>query len=265
MKNRYLIALITILLISNSSFKPLEVTKKSSLVKGYSMLYGKYIMKTNYEYDIKGRLVKESVNTYEVNKEGSIMQEVMAGRTPAFYTYFKDSVVMTVNNTWVRMILNKKKLFIKNITPNEFSKTNKLTTREKQTYDSNGFVIKKEVFDDYVTYSFSMVYDYEYSNGNILKETRTSQNKSSDGTNTENSYYIEYEYYEDKLNTLGNVNFGKNYLGNSNKNLVKREKKSNGYNIKYEYEFDKNGNITTMNVLDEKSGIKAKEYHYEYY
>jgi hypothetical protein len=229
------------------------------------MLYGKYILKTSYDYDSEGRLVKESGNTYELNKEGFIIQEVMAGGTPAMYTYFKDSIVMTVNNTWVRMILNKKNLFIKNITPNEFSKTNQLTTREKRTYNSNGFVIKMEVFDDYVTYSYSMIYDYEYSNGNIIKETRTSQNKSSDGTISGNSYYIEYEYYEDKLNTLGNANFGKNYLGNSNKNLIKREKKSNGYIAKHEYEFDKNGNVTKMNIFDEKNGTKTDEYNYEYY
>jgi len=262
MTNRYIIIILTFILISCTSSNVSKPNKRS-LISNYSIINGKYISKNNYEYDNSGRLIKVLRNNYE-NKNGFLTQKLDVKNKPTIYKYLKDSIVVSVNNTWRKIILNKKGLFVKDISPNSFSKTKKLTTRLKKSFNSNDYLIKTELFDDYVTYSYSTIYEYEYSNGNIIKETRTSRNIGSDGEISGNSYDIEYEYFEDKLNSIGNANFGKGYLGNSSKNLIKIEKSSNGYIANYKYEFDKNGNVTKMSIFNNKNGKKTREYTYEY-
>ncbi|MBJ2176277.1 hypothetical protein JBL43_18645 [Aureibaculum sp. A20] len=253
-----IITSITTIYLSNTAIVD------TSLITKQSVINGNYILTIDYQYDNEGRIIKESLNNYEINKDGDSIQTTYANVKPAVYKYFTDSILIEVNNTWRKLVLNKKTLFTKDISPNSFSKVKKLTTRLRHTYNSNGFVIKTVLFDDYITYSYSTIYDYEYSNKNLVKETQTNRNIGSDNTVTEDSYYIEYEYFKNKLNSIGNINFGKKYLGKSSKNLIKKEIGSNGYIANYEYEFDKNGNVTKKSIFNNKDGIKTREFNYEY-
>ena len=68
-----------------------------------------------------------------------------------------------------------------------------------------------------------------------------------------------YEYYLDKINTIGNSNYGINFTGKESKNLVKTKKQTeigqNGntftYEYSYVYEFDSKNRVikSTRNTV----------------
>jgi len=184
---------------------------------------------------------------------------------PVIYTYFKDSILVDVNNTWNRIILDEKGLFVRDESPNEFSKTKAITSRLKHTYNKEGYLIKLVLFDDYVSYSYSTIYLYEYKNGNMIKTTHKNRNIDENGFVNESSYTITYEYHNDLPNTIGNTQFGKSYLGRSNKNLIKKERNSNNYSATYNYDFDKQGKIIRLRHINDENGMVVRDYKYEYY
>lgn len=238
--------------------------KKDLLIKKYSYKEGNYFTTTNCEYDNKGRIISEYSTQYEISKTGQLIEKNSEQNRNIKYLYYKDSIVINLNGTWDKLLLNKRNLYAYDLTPNEFSDTKKLTTRQKYTYNENSFVIKSELFLDYVTYSYSTINEYFYLNGNIIKEIRTEMN---DGKITDipgNPVISEYEYYFDKINTIRNINFGKKYLGKSNKNLIKKIKFSNGQIENYRYEFDKNGNVIKMIITPNDDETRNIEYNYEY-
>ena len=121
------------------------------------------------------------------------------------------------------------------------------------------------MFDDYITYSYTTTHQYEYKNGNMVKSTMTDTHKGSDGKSNSNVSVVGYEYYEDKPNTIGNINMGQKHLGKSSKNLVKR-----AYNLKskhgtsYKYTFDEKGRVVKKTSFKDRNGKKIEEYQYEY-
>lgn len=238
--------------------------EENLLIKKCSYKVGNYFIVTNYEYDKKGRIILEIVKEYETSNTGQLIEKNSEQDRNVKYSYYKDSIVVKLNGTWDKLILNKKKLFTYDLTPNEFSDTKKLTTRQKYTYNENSNVLISELFLDYVTYTYSTNYEYEYLNGNILKETRTEMNDGKITAIQGNPVVSEYEYYNDKKNTIGNINYGKKYLGISNKNLIKKIIYSNGQFENYFYEFDKSGKVIKMIIIPNEDKSKSREFSYEY-
>lgn len=96
-------------------------------------------------------------------------------------------------------------------------------------YDENGFVITQDL--NQTDYSTNEKFVNDSKN-----VTRKSGNGFSYGNGTFNTNTI-YTYYTDKLNSIGNKNFGKAYLGKSSDNLVASETQNN-ITTNYSYKFD---------------------------
>jgi len=260
MKNIYTALLISILFFSLKC----NAQNHSSLISEYSHIRDKHVIKINFEYDNKNRLIKKISNSYDINELGESINLNEAEAQIVSYDYYQDSIVSHPNGVWCKIVLNKSNLFEKEVTVNEFSKTKALTSRLTNTYNIDGFLIKEVIFNDYITYNSSSTYEYEYLNGNLAKETTTNRSVNPDGAVWENSGFLEYEYFDDKPNSLANSNFGKEYLGKSSKNLVKKLKNNNGYVAYYEYEFDQKGNVTKRTFIRIADGVKMDEEHYKY-
>lgn len=255
--------LITFFLIScklKNTQENKDVTSEIPLVKkvqNYCGDNGDYIVESEYTYDEKKRIKQSSFINFKNNTNGEIEKIYSQTNKPNVYTYYSDSIVIYMNDTWERLILDDNNLFVKSESPNSFSETKEITNRIKQTYDNDGYMIKKIVFNDYITYFDERVYEYKYANGNLIKEIVTQNHNGS-----KNSYFIEYEYYEDKLNTLGNLSFGKAFLGKSSRNLIKRTNGSRNYITDYKYEFDSLGNVSKMKLLNNDKIIETFIYQY---
>lgn len=92
-------------------------------------------------------------------------------------------------------------------------------------------------------------YSFEWSNGNITKQVYTYETKNfTYNSNALKSFGINY-LIED---TPDNILWVYGYFGAKNKNLMASKNGST-----YEYEFDKDGNVTTMKEYRTENGTKA--------
>ncbi len=80
-------------------------------------------------------------------------------------------------------------------------------------YDQNGYMVEKKTFIDGDT-SRWISENYQIVNGNIVSTVFDRADWGSPLTET-------YEYYPNSLNTLGNANTGRIFLGKSSTNLMK--------------------------------------------
>jgi hypothetical protein len=107
-------------------------------------------------------------------------------------------------------------------------------------------------------------YYYYYSNSNLdsLKVT------FSEGSSS-NSIMTYYDaYYTDKLNTLGNENYGQPFLGASSKNIIKvardigSDNQGNMPSCDYKYEYDATGRITKQMKYEGTSAFMPLSFTY---
>ena len=96
-------------------------------------------------------------------------------------------------------------------------------------YDANGFLLAQ----DFGITDYSIKEQFSNDRKNVLTVSGKGFNYLG-GDFTENTTYL---YYTDKLNSIGNKNFGKQYLGKSSENLMKAATK-NGETTSYAYAFD---------------------------
>jgi YD repeat-containing protein len=107
-------------------------------------------------------------------------------------------------------------------------------------YDDNGFLI---------THSFGIT-DYSI-NEQLSNDRKNILSVNGTGFNYLGGDFKEttsYEYYKDKLNTIGNKNFGKQYLGKSSENLLKSSTK-NGETTSYTYILDAQQRVSTQTTI----------------
>ena len=116
------------------------------------------------------------------------------------------------------------------------------------TYDKAGYLIKKEIKQYYkgsssdFTLSHSSTTNYSISNGNTVKEIRTSGSTTSTST-TE---------FHDNTNSTNLFN-PLSLTGKSDKNLPKKTTGSK-YSYSYSYEFDNNNNPVKATIVEEYDG-----------
>ena len=107
-------------------------------------------------------------------------------------------------------------------------------------YDSDGRAVSEMEYTQNISYA--------YDGDNLSERHSTSMSFSS---------VIQYTYYTDKENTIGNQNMGQPYLGKQNKNLVQT---INGVAsmFQYTYDFYSNGNVKAVY----QDGYLHSEYEY---
>jgi len=103
------------------------------------------------------------------------------------------------------------------------SKTNDTTTVQ-YFYNTNDYMIK-EIYNnnDTLTYNYDNI-------GNLI-------------STVSNGYTTNYEYYTDKINTIGYYNWGIYFLGKDSKNLIKSAIK-NTHTTNFNYTFDSNNRVS---------------------
>jgi hypothetical protein len=169
----------------------------------------------NYEYDSYGRLIKE----YR-SKTGIKNYQIVTCIYPSLNliilidsSKFNDTVSYFIKDT---MHLNSKGYVI--LEKGQYSSTN-------YSYDSLGFQLSKNGKNIVV-------------NGNLI------QSEEVNNTNY-------FEFYLDKINTIGYFNFGAYFWGKSNQNLIKKYTRSDNNNsYTNTYEFDEKGRVTKQVNID---------------
>ncbi len=123
-------------------------------------------------------------------------------------------------------------------------------------YDKNGFIVSESHF--MIDFSGNQ---YFKNDGKNIIDIANSGTSYGGGEFTNKDVY---SYFLDKVNTIGNQNFGKTFLGKSSENLVKTIAATAENNFEYTYEFDEEGRVTASTVKNLKLNEQAKTY-YSYY
>lgn len=200
--------------------------------------------KVRFMYNKSGPGDVYDTTEYFYNESGRIKREVICSsmvRSAKDYYYETGRIIVrtssTNNTSYDTIFLNEAGLL-------DYRKEYFWNTITKYFYENN-YLIKTVQAD-------TIVFDYEYESENLIRY-RT------------NSFYFDntnYEYHLDKLNTIGNENFGKQYLGRSSKNLVSQIITANGNSI-FTYKYDEMGRVTWKNEVDHKNDIR--EWAFVYY
>lgn len=104
------------------------------------------------------------------------------------------------------------------------------------SYDADGFVVEQ---------TFAVT-DFNKSDA-IRNDKRNITRISSNGFSYVGGDFttiVNFEYYTDKVSSIGNKNFGKSFLGKSSENLVKTESENN-LKTDYTYTFDSQKRVST--------------------
>ncbi len=120
-------------------------------------------------------------------------------------------------------------------------------------YDNNQFV----TMEDYSIDDYKRTDDIKNDSKNV---TRIYAKGFSYGGGEFASTTI-FDYYTDKINTIGNTNFGAAYLGKSSENLMKSQTE-NGVITQYTYEFDAQQRVSKRTAIKENNTIVSS---YTYY
>lgn len=181
-------------------------------------------------YNSQGNLIKEKYTNiyvdlvYTTNKVNVNVYENYS--LTYTYEYFLNSSGLAT--TAIETSLNKSETNNNNL---HFINNNVLKNTTDTTYyyyNSYGYLISAKYGTE--------LYNYTYLNGNLTTEI------SPYDTTT-------YQYFDGKLNTVGNNNIGVNFLGKQNKNLLKTTIYYNSgqpyQTVNYNYEYDINGRVKT--------------------
>jgi len=128
------------------------------------------------------------------------------------------------------------------------------TCEEKSLgYDANGFVVSQ----NYAITDFSK----NETMRNDKRNVTTINSKGFSYLGGDFTTVVNLDYFYDKVNTVGNKNFGKNFLGKSSENLIKTESENN-QTISYTYTFDAQQRVLNRTIT--KGGIQSTS-TYTYY
>lgn len=108
-------------------------------------------------------------------------------------------------------------------------------------YDDNGFISEKttSMIDNYLLTHF------ENDTKNIIRSHNTGYSYGVGSFD----YFYDYVYYTDKLNSIGNKNYGQSYLGKSSQNLIKSETINNNIIKTYTYEYDAHQRVSKQIIV----------------
>jgi hypothetical protein len=103
-------------------------------------------------------------------------------------------------------------------------------------YDESGYEVEEKSRGD--------IFTFGYLDGNKIHESH-------------NSSTINYSFNNDKVNTIGQENYGIAYLGKQNKNLIRSYVDPSGITVTYSYEFDSKNRV----IKERNGGYKTYNYN----
>jgi hypothetical protein len=230
--------------------KPADSSSSSSTSTSFTRI----LKVTNYDYDGSGEITDSTETTYSYDANRRLISETS-----------KSSDNYTFSSTFV---YNSASL----ITSSETHKSIDTSYTNKKLYmlDANGQITKSYTSgkNDTINFYYSPSGFLKYKNKDEIVEV-VDGNLVKQGNTT-------YEYYLDKINTIGNSNYGINFTGKESKNLVKTEKQTeigqNGntftYEYSYVYEFDSKNRVikstrnTVSNGASTYSSKSVTKYQY---
>ncbi len=194
---------------------------KDFRIKTYTFQSNAYSYTENYNYDNNGRIV--SMN----NTNGYIET----------YSYGNDTIQVSRNdNQLLTYILNSQGFAVK------------LHTKYLPAGNYSTSIFKLDLDGHVITYVGNPGDINVWSGGNLV--SRTDSNGVLLSTTT---------YFTNKSNTIGNVNFGKYFLGKSSVNLQNSNVLSNGGTTVFTYEFDALNRVTKYSTSN--TGIVSYTYY----
>jgi len=259
---------VSLLLVGNLFFSSCHKDKNDPVTAAIPLLAtttnydnkDSLISSTSYQYDKQGRLIKmnnnsESYSTLEYSSSSIILKDYVSGKL--------------VNTT--TLILNTLGL----CTSVSSDSTNQTDTYE---YDITGFqtslIIEDEIYlrtftntvsegnivtqilrDKTKTDNSASLKEIEFMPGSFISaypENRYASKSKLKSANLSETMKTDFQYFNDKINTIGNENLGRSFLGKMNKNPIKKVTYSFSYYgsfrvtgiINYTYEYDIKGRIT---------------------
>jgi YD repeat-containing protein len=137
---------------------------------------------------------------------------------------------------------------------------NRTVMAENREFNPDNYMTRTILYDKKGNLSGTMV--YQYQNGNEISYT------SSDATGGETST-VNYDYYTDHANTIGDDNMGEGFVGASSVNPIKSSS-SQLINLapvrhNYNYHYDAKGLISVQAGYDSPSGRLLDSICYTYY
>ena len=196
---------------------------------------------------------------YFYNPDGHVAKIHSSKGNNVTYEYSKGTILKRYNDvmrglTFVdTMTLNKDGLV------DRLSSNNPGTRQETRKFNSDRFLVEAKLYDK--NGNISATSGCEYQNGNqvsfVIKESSRKLMNS-----------IIYQYYTDKINTIGNENLGSDFTGVGSKNPVKASTShldgSPPVALYYNYHYDEKERISTR-VMFNKSGKLLDSIAYIYY
>jgi hypothetical protein len=140
-----------------------------------------------------------------------------------------------------------------------------ITINFTYTYDSEGHCTKSKQSLAFFGQEMNSIVDYEYTNGNLTKET------AYDEASPEEKDVTTYTYFTDKSDSRA-LSMSKTYVidvqGKGSKNLIKQsvtlDTEGNETVVNYTYEYDSTGKVTKETQKDEDSGEEVSLTTYGY-
>ncbi|OJJ14911.1 hypothetical protein BKI52_40870 [marine bacterium AO1-C] len=252
-----------------------QVPQKVALVK--SCIFSSFSFKythTTFAYNQQGDVTSTIMSNYVINKDGK--KDTLGPYIIEKHTYYKDSITNKYhhdprypNPRGIVFIETPEPHIFRGMKHTFFLNPQKLIQKirswisyrylKQRRYDKVGHLVYEETINLSPSQSVSKTF-YKYHQGNLVQSTtfyydNTQQNIPKD------TLIVNNEYYLDKLNTLGNANYGKRFYGKSSKNLLKSSQVKGDAKITYLYTFDKKGRVIEMIEKDKPQGITSYTYY----
>jgi hypothetical protein len=140
-----------------------------------------------------------------------------------------------------------------------------ITINFTYTYNSDGRCTKSKQSLSFFGQEMNSIVDYEYTNGNLTKET------AYDEASPEEKDVTTYTYFTDKTDSRA-LSMSKSYIadtqGKGSNNLIKQsvtnDAEGNTVVVNYTYEYDATGKVTKETQKDEDSGEEVSVTTYGY-
>lgn len=174
--------------------------------------YGGFLDTATYFYDSQGRVA-------------SITHTNSGAPDTEIFTYTADSIVVTGGQPRFTYLLNSdgyaSSLFVAN------GQSGFIYVDDAYTYDTEGHLISR------VNLLNGLTRNFQWSEGNMISETLNGNHRYT------------YTHLADKVNTIGNQNKGKSFLGVDSKNMAgSGVDVSTGDTAYFSYEFDSQNRVT---------------------
>ena len=249
---------------NSSNLNDSSIEKKSYRIKRkivhdgiFSEKDGTVDLITEYEYDDKGNIIKESTSDYEKIRMNEYLEYLYdySGNRVLCNSYSNDllSYYVIFEYNQDNQIVSEIRYYPKEDsekaqTDDDFEES----TRIDYKYDSEGMLIKKEVSNGKEIYTIDLEYNKD---GNLIKE------KANLITTT-------YTYDENNRITSKKSSNGVNefyyYITNDSEKLEKKELVIGKNKTISSYKYDSNGNMIEEHIENDKENINQRiEYEYD--